>query len=60
VINYGCIINYSLLQGEKFGPESATDMNTFKVVKCGMKNVDENGRPSAISSRKAQKIVVCI
>jgi len=28
---------YSLLQGEKFGPGSATDMNTFKVMKCGMK-----------------------
>jgi len=51
---------YSLLQGEKFGPGSATDMNTFKVMKCGMKNVDDTGKPGAISSRKAQKIVVCI
>jgi hypothetical protein len=60
VINYGCIINNSLLQDEKLRPESATDMNIFKVMKCGMKNVDENGTPGAISTRKAQKIVVCI
>ncbi|KAG0522218.1 hypothetical protein BDA96_07G017800 [Sorghum bicolor] len=45
------------LLGEKFGPESATDMNTFKVMKCGMKNVDDTGRPGTISNRKAQKIV---
>lgn len=49
---------YSLLQAEKFGPESGTNMNTFSVMKSGMKNVDETGRPGAISSRKAQDIVV--
>jgi len=30
------------------------------MMKSGMKNVDDTGRPDAISSRKAQNIVVCI
>ena len=39
----------------KFGPEKATIMNTYAVMKSGMKNLDENGNSGAISSQKAQK-----
>ena len=34
-------------------------MNTYAVMKSGMKNLDENGNSGAISSQKAQKRLVC-
>uniref|UniRef100_N1QTY0 Uncharacterized protein n=1 Tax=Aegilops tauschii TaxID=37682 RepID=N1QTY0_AEGTA len=39
----------------KFGPEKATIINTYAVMKSGMKNLDQSGNTSAISSQKAQK-----
>ena len=34
-------------------------MNTYAVMKSGMKNLDENGNSGAISSQNAQKRLVC-
>ncbi|XP_044459962.1 uncharacterized protein [Triticum aestivum] len=41
--------------GIYFGPEKATIINTYAVMKSGMKNLDESGNNGAISSQKAQK-----
>ncbi|TVU38458.1 hypothetical protein EJB05_11829, partial [Eragrostis curvula] len=39
----------------KFGPERATHINTYAVMKSGMKSVDGSRNSDAIKSRKAQK-----
>ncbi|TVU33840.1 hypothetical protein EJB05_15652, partial [Eragrostis curvula] len=39
----------------KFGPERATHINTYAVMKSGMKSVDGSGNSGAIKSCKAQK-----
>ncbi|CAL5091424.1 unnamed protein product [Urochloa decumbens] len=39
----------------KFGPEKATPLNVYAVMKSGMKSVDSTGTSGAIKSRKAQK-----
>ncbi|XP_044459966.1 uncharacterized protein [Triticum aestivum] len=44
--------------GIYFGPEKATIINTYAVMKSGMKNLDESGNNGAISSQKAQKRLV--
>ncbi|KAL6598064.1 hypothetical protein ACP70R_046485 [Stipagrostis hirtigluma subsp. patula] len=43
--------------GEQFGPEFATIISTYSVMKSGIKNVDDNGQSGAIISRKAKNIV---
>ncbi|KAM3355112.1 hypothetical protein ACQJBY_025723 [Aegilops geniculata] len=40
--------------GIYFGPEKATIINTYAVMKSGMKNLDESGNNGAITSQKAQ------
>ncbi|XP_048555391.1 uncharacterized protein LOC125536248 isoform X2 [Triticum urartu] len=44
--------------GIYFGPEKATIINTYAVMKSGMKDLDESGNNGAISSQKAQKRLV--
>ncbi|KAL6660880.1 hypothetical protein ACP70R_000264 [Stipagrostis hirtigluma subsp. patula] len=39
----------------KFGPEKAGTINTYAVMKSGMKNVDSSGNSAPIPSQKAQK-----
>jgi len=49
-----------VLQEYTFGPghQSGT-INTFAVMKSGIKNVDSTGRRGPIPSQKAQKRLVC-
>jgi hypothetical protein len=42
-----------------YGPEAATDINTFCSMKAGVKNCDSNGNSGPIPTEKAQKRVVC-
>ncbi|TVU09102.1 hypothetical protein EJB05_42543, partial [Eragrostis curvula] len=39
----------------KYGPEKATLINTFAVMKSGMRNVDSSGNSGLVRSCKAQK-----
>uniref|UniRef100_A0A0A9HPT1 Uncharacterized protein n=1 Tax=Arundo donax TaxID=35708 RepID=A0A0A9HPT1_ARUDO len=41
--------------GAIFGPEKATPLNTYAMMKSGIKSVDSNGSSGPISSRTAQK-----
>ncbi|EEC73368.1 hypothetical protein OsI_07601 [Oryza sativa Indica Group] len=40
-----------------FGPEKATGLNTFGVMKSGAKNVDSTGTHGRIDNQKAEKIM---
>ncbi|XP_021309309.1 uncharacterized protein LOC8078550 [Sorghum bicolor] len=41
--------------GKTYGPEAATDMNTFCSMKSGVKNCDSNGNSGPIPSQKTKQ-----
>ncbi|KAG2583731.1 hypothetical protein PVAP13_6KG237000, partial [Panicum virgatum] len=43
----------------KFGSGKAGTLNTYAVMKSGVKNVDSSGKSAPIRSQKAQKRLVC-
>ena len=49
-----------ILQEARFGPEKATPLNVYVVMKFGINGVDSNGSIGPIRSRKVQKRVVCM
>jgi hypothetical protein len=57
---FSCIIFLLVLQEYTFGPgHQSGNINTFAVMKSGIKNVDSTGRTGPIPSHKAQKCLVC-
>jgi hypothetical protein len=49
------ILQCELVSVDKFGPEKASTLNTYAVMKSGFKNVDSTGRSAPIRSDKAQQ-----
>jgi hypothetical protein len=47
-----------VLQEYTFGPKKSGTINTYAVMKSGMKRVDSTGRSGPIPSAKAQKRLV--
>jgi len=43
-----------------YGPEKATPLNVYAVMKSGIKSVDSSGNSGEIRSHKAQKRMVCM
>lgn len=45
---------------KKYGPEAATDINTYCCMKSGVNNCDSNGKSGPIPTEKAQRMTILL